>query len=216
MPGYLSSLILKYNHPQPAKQWLSPYKCHPIAYGAKSHITPNPEASELLGANHKNCVQEIVGSLLYYARAVNNKLLVALNAIAACQANSTIDTEQAVKLLLDYVATYLNDSIVYHASDMILLADAGFLNETNSCSRAGAHIYLSENGLFPQFNDAILSIAQIIKFVMTSAVKSELAALFITAHEMIPHCQTLIAIIRSSTMSLTTLILCQIVLKYMF
>jgi len=39
----------------------------------------------------------------------------------------------------------------------------------------------------------VLSIAQIIKFVMASAAKSELAALFITARKMIPHRQTLIA-----------------------
>jgi hypothetical protein len=72
-------------------------------------------------------------------------------------------------------------------------ADAGFLNETNSRSRAGAHIFLSENDPFPQFNGAILSIAQITKFVMASAAESELLALFVTAQEMIPHRQTLIA-----------------------
>ena len=72
-------------------------------------------------------------------------------------------------------------------------ADAGFLNETNSRSRAGAHIFLSENDPFPRFNGAVLSIAQIIKFVIASAAKSELAALFVTAREMIPHRQTLIA-----------------------
>jgi hypothetical protein len=72
-------------------------------------------------------------------------------------------------------------------------ADAGFLNETNSRSRAGAHIFLSKNDPFPRFNGAVLSIAQIIKFVMASAAKSELAALFVTAREMIPHTQTLIA-----------------------
>jgi hypothetical protein len=71
-------------------------------------------------------------------------------------------------------------------------ADAGFLNEANSRSRAGAHIFLSENDPFPQFNGAVLSIAQIIKFVMASAAKSKLAALFVMAREMIPHCQTLI------------------------
>jgi hypothetical protein len=72
-------------------------------------------------------------------------------------------------------------------------ADAGFLNKTNSCSRAGAHIYLSENNPFLQFNGVILSIAHIIKFIMSSAAKSELAALFITARKMIPPHQTLIA-----------------------
>jgi hypothetical protein len=136
-----------------------------------------------------------VESLLYYTRAVDNKLLVALSAIATRQAKATIATEQAVDLLLDYVATYPNNSIFYCARNMILCAhaDAGFLNETNSCSRAGAHIYLLEDNLFPRYNSAILSIAQIIKFVMALAAESELVALFITAREMIPHCQTLIA-----------------------
>ena len=131
---------------------------------------------------------------MYYARAIDNKLLVALSAIAARQAHATVNTELSVNLLMDYVATYPNNGIVYRASDMILCAhsDAGFLNETNAHSRADAHIYLSENDPFPRFNGAVLSLAQIIKFVMASVAESELAALFITAREMIPHCQTLI------------------------
>jgi hypothetical protein len=164
------------------KPWLSPYKCLPIAYGVKSCTTPDPDSLELLNASHKRHMQEIVGTLLYYARAVNNKLLIALSTIAARQAKATVATEQAMDFLLNYDATYPNDCIVYPASDMILCAhaDEGFLNKTNSCSRAGAHICLLEDDPFPRFNGAILSIAQIIKFVMASAAKSELAALFIT------------------------------------
>ena len=71
-------------------------------------------------------------------------------------------------------------------------ADAGFLNESISRSRAEAHFFLSKNDPFPCFKGAILSIAQIIKFVMASASKAKLAAIFITAQEMITHCQTLI------------------------
>jgi hypothetical protein len=67
MPGYISLLLLKFKHPHPAKPWLSPYKCLPVAYGSESHITPDPDASELLNTNQKRCFQEIVGSLLYYA-----------------------------------------------------------------------------------------------------------------------------------------------------
>jgi hypothetical protein len=101
-------------------------------------------------------------------------------------------TEQAVHLLLDYVATYLADGILYRSSDMILCAHvvAGFLNKTNSHSRVRAHIFLSDSDPFPRFDEAVLSmIARIIKFVMASAAESEseLAALFATAREMIPH-----------------------------
>jgi hypothetical protein len=118
MPGYICSLLLKYKHPQPANLCLSPYKCLPIAYSSKLHITPDLDALELLDANRKRRVQEIVGSLLYYAQAVANKLLVALSAIAACQAKAFNATEQAVNLLLNYVATYPSDGIVYHADTL--------------------------------------------------------------------------------------------------
>ena len=194
MPGYIDNLLIKFKHPRPSKPRFSPHACLPIAYGAKTQFAPDDDASALLPEDRKRRIQEIVGSLLYYARAVDNKLLVALSAIASRQAQATVATEQAVNLLLDYVATYPNDGIVYRASDMILCAhaDAGFLNETNARSRAGAHIFLSENDPFPRFNGAVLSVAQIIKFVMASAAESELAALFITAREMIPHRQTLI------------------------
>ena len=143
----------------------------PISYGAKAQLTPTADASKHLAEHHKRRIQEIVGLLLYYAQAVDNKLLVALSAIAARQSYTTVATEQAVHLLLDYVSSYPADGIVYRANDMILCAhaDAGFPNETNTRSRAGAHIFLSENDPFPRFNGAVLSIAQIIKFIMASA-----------------------------------------------
>jgi hypothetical protein len=67
MPGYIFLLLLIYKYPHPAKPWLSPYKCLPIAYGSKLHITPDPDALELLNANRKCHGQAIVSSLLYYA-----------------------------------------------------------------------------------------------------------------------------------------------------
>ncbi len=126
---------------------------------------------------------------------MDNKLLVALSTIAAQQSCATIATKQAVHLLLDYVATYPSDGIIYQTSDMVLCAhsNAGFLNETSSHSCAGAQIFLTENDLFLHLNGAILPIAQIIKFVMASAAKTELAVLYVMAREMIPHRQTLIS-----------------------
>jgi hypothetical protein len=170
------------------------HKCQLINYGAKAQLSPIADTSEQLDLHQKDHIQKIVGLLLYYAQVVNNKLLVALSAIAVRQSCATVATKQAVHLLLDYVATYPSEGIMYQASDMVLcvLSNAGFLNETNFRSCAGAHIFLSENKPFLRFNGAVLSIVQIIKFVMASATESKLAALFVTAREMIAHRQTLI------------------------
>ena len=116
-------------------------------------------------------------------RAVNNKLLVAFSAIVPQQAAATEDTAAEIEKLLDYVATYPNDGILFRKRDMILAAhaDAGLLNESRARSRAGAHIFLSENEPKQKLNGPILTIAQIIKTVMASAAEAEMAALFITA-----------------------------------
>ena len=73
-------------------------------------------------------VQQIVGALIYYSRALNNKLLVALSAIGAHQASTTVKTRKEIKQLLDYCATYPDDDIVYRSSDNILTAhsNSGF------------------------------------------------------------------------------------------
>ncbi len=130
MPGYIDNLLLKFKHPRPCKARLSPYTCLPISYGTQTQFSPDDDVSALFDDAHKHRIQEIIGSFLYYARAVDNKLLMALSAIAARQFKATVATEQAVHLLLNYFATYLNNVIVYCASDMILYAhaNAGFLN----------------------------------------------------------------------------------------
>ena len=98
MPGYIDNLLLKVKHRRPSKPRLSPYKCSPISYGAKTQFTPEIDTSPLLGDKRRLHILKIVGSLLYYACAVDNKLLVALSAIAAQQAQPTVQTEQAVEL----------------------------------------------------------------------------------------------------------------------
>jgi hypothetical protein len=109
MPMYIDNLLLKFKHPCPLKPQPSPYTCLHISYGTKTQFSPDEDISELLDDARKHRIQEIIGSLLYYARAVDNKLLVALSAIAAKQSKAIVAMEQAVHLLVDYVATYPND-----------------------------------------------------------------------------------------------------------
>ena len=167
---------------------MSPHKHSKIIYGAKQQYAHVEGSSPSLDEKGVQRVQAIVGAFLFYGRAVNNKLLIAINAIGSQQAHATEDTTKAVSTLLDYVATYPEDGILYRASDMILAAhsDAGFHNEYKGRSRAGEHIFLSENDPIPRWNGTILTIAQNIKFVTSSAAEAEVGTLFIIARKLLP------------------------------
>eukprot|EP00804_Cyclotella_cryptica_P017724 CCRYP_001164-RA/>CCRYP_001164-RA protein AED:0.37 eAED:0.27 QI:0/0/0/1/0.33/0.25/4/0/1265 len=167
MEDYINTVLTKYNHRQPKRPVLSPYKAAPITYGAKIQYTAVADTSPALDALGIKRVQGIVGALLYYARAVDNKLLHALSKIGTQQATATDATNIRLNHLLYYCATYPNDSILYRASNMILAAhsDAAYLNASKARSRAGAHIMLSEDNPVPSYNGPILTLAQIIKFI---------------------------------------------------
>ena len=48
-------------------------------------------------------VQQIVGTLLFYAQAIDKTMIVALNSIAVEQSNATAETSEACNRLLNYV-----------------------------------------------------------------------------------------------------------------
>ena len=93
------------------------------------------------------------------------------------QARATQATNKAASHLMDYLATYPNDSITYRSSNMILAAhsNAEYLIENSAHSHAGLHIFCSENDPIPCNNGPILSLAQIINVVISSAFEAELA-----------------------------------------
>ena len=61
-------------------------------------------------------------TLLYYGRAVDNKLLVSLCNLGSTQAASTELTKTNLSQLLDYLSTYPDYGILYQSSAMILSA----------------------------------------------------------------------------------------------
>ena len=193
MKGYIAKVLLKYGHPIPKKPQLPPHKHLKVIYGAKEKLAPEYDTSPPLDIQGTKRVQGIVGSLLYYARSVDNKLLVGHRAIRSQQASVTQHKNEAIDQILDYCATYPSDGILYRSSNMFLCAhsDAGFHNNSKRRSRAGAHIFLYENDAMPRWNGPVLTLAKIIKFVMSSVSKSESGAMFVTAQEMVAMWQTL-------------------------
>ncbi len=125
-------------------------------------------------------VQDIVGTLLYYGRAVDPTLLTALSSIATRQANSTTAVAESCQQLLNYVATHPNAGICYKACNMILAVhtNVSYLLEQNGKIHASAHFYLTNHDDKEFNNGAILTLSSIIKHVMSSASKAELAALY--------------------------------------
>ena len=81
---------------------------------------PKKITSPKVSAEEKKYIQQVVGSFLYYARAVDMTILHALNLIAAEQADPTVRTMRRVKQLLDYMHTHQDAVIRFHASDMVL------------------------------------------------------------------------------------------------
>lgn len=90
-------------------------------------------------------VKHIVGTLLYYLRAVDSTFAAALSTIASQQANRTEATMEACRQLLDYVSLHPNAILRYLTSDMLLSfhSDASYLTEAKGRSRAGGYFYLT-------------------------------------------------------------------------
>ena len=65
---------------------------HCITIG-KQQKYPRRDTSPLPSAAETNYIQSVVGSLLYYGRALDNSLLHALNEIGGTQSHSTIKTK---------------------------------------------------------------------------------------------------------------------------
>ena len=88
----------------------------------------------------------MTGTFLYYARAVDPTMLLALSAIAANQSAQTEMTYEKTIFFLDYVASHPDAILTFKNSNMVLAvrSDTSYLTEPKSRSRAGGHFYLAD------------------------------------------------------------------------
>lgn len=195
MPGYIQATLHKYQHPSPKRAQHAPHTWTEPNYGAKQQLTtPEDTATPLNPAQIKR-LQQITGTLLYYARAVDPTLLVALGTIAAQQSRGTATTNAAINQVLDYCHTHPNATIRYRASDMILKihSDASYLSEAKARSRAGGHFYMGDHpsNQPERGNGPLLTKSTIMRNVMSSAAEAECGALYDNTKEGVPLRNTL-------------------------
>ncbi len=110
-------------------------------------------------------------------------VLMALSSIAAEQTKAMEQTMSHCRQLLDYLSGHSDGKIHFHASDMILNIhlDASYLSKHKACSRACGHFFMGwmpTNGTPICLNRAFQVSTTILKFVVASAAKAELGALY--------------------------------------
>jgi hypothetical protein len=136
--------LVKYGHVAPAKLQHCPYLLNAIQY-RKDNQTPTPsDDSPLLDKAGKERIQQIVGSFLYYAQAVDPTIVMALSNLSSQQSAPTKNTMKRVNQFLDYMWTHPDAIIQYCASGMILNihSDASYLSTPKACSQAGGYFFL--------------------------------------------------------------------------
>ncbi len=106
MPGYVDKALARFNHEAPTKFQHQPHEHTVPVFGATIQYAKQEDTTKQLPKEDTKFIQQVLGTLLYYGRAVDSTILVALSTIALAQATPTKDTMRKTKWLLNYVAIH--------------------------------------------------------------------------------------------------------------
>lgn len=168
----------------------TPSKYVSPTYGAQTQAAAL-DTSPPLSPQDRTTIQEIVGTFLYYARAVDSTMLRSINRLGSAQAKPTEKVRAEADHFLRYAANHPDAGITYYASDMKLFGhtDGSYLSEPQAGSRAGAAFYLGSeqtDGTAPLINGPILCISTRFNITVASAGETEYGALYKGCHEAAP------------------------------
>ena len=158
-----------------------------------------PDDTPYLDAANKKTVQEVLGTFLFYARAVDITMLKAIGTIATQQAKPTETTMKAIVKFLNYAATHPDAELLFKASDMVLWvdSDASYLSESKARSTCAGYHFLSDKPQDPtqppqphepepMHNAPVHVMCNIMKEVVSAASEAELGGLFHNGKEACP------------------------------
>jgi len=181
MPNYVQKALTRFNTVD-ISPVNSPAIYVPPMYGSRKQQNAVVDGSEQITCPaKKKRIQQIVGTFLYYARAVDPTMLTALNKVASRQAQPTVAVEKAAERIMQYAKKFTNAQIVYEASDMILRghSDASYLSETKARSRSGGIFFLSnKDNNQHSTNGSVECISSIIPAIVSSIAEAEYGAMF--------------------------------------
>ena len=196
MPNYIKQALHTFKHPLAPKPEDAPHKWNQPKYGAKQQLANAEDDSPVLPPSDITHIQTVVGTLLYYAIAVDNTITVALGNLVSLQTKGTQKTLDALTQLPNYIATRPNATVRFRHSCMILHihSDGSYLLAPKARSRSGGHFSLSSNTADPAKcppNLPVHIIAKILRYVMGSAAEIEVGTSYINGQDAIPVRQAL-------------------------
>ena len=89
MLSYVQDSLTRFRHAHHQKLQDQPYPNAKPTYGAKAQYATDTDSSPLLSPSQKKFVQEVTGTFLYYAQAIETTMLPALGTIATQQSAPT-------------------------------------------------------------------------------------------------------------------------------
>ena len=111
MPDYVIKALQNLEYPASHKPQHSPHKWVPKTYIQKAHLAPSEDTSSALSAKEIRHIQRIVGSFLYYTRAVDSTVHTAVNDLGSSQSKPTKKTNDESIMLIDYLYTHPNKKL---------------------------------------------------------------------------------------------------------
>ena len=141
--------------------------------------------SPILSHDRTKRIQRILGSFIYYGRAIDLTIIKTLNTLGTQKSAPTKNTNEDVAHFLDYCATHPDAKTRFFASEMILQvhSDAAYTNEIKARSTASVHFPLGnqiKEGKPIFINGVIHTLCKVIA-VAASAAEAELGSLFLNA-----------------------------------
>ncbi len=111
------------------KEPTHPHTTPPPNYSNPGAHTITVDASPLASEQDKKRLQSVVGTLLYYSRAVDPTICTAVHELGSIQSQPTEKDMKKMFRLLGHASRHRNIGVRYYASNMLLqlLSDASYL-----------------------------------------------------------------------------------------
>jgi len=178
-PGYIASLLARVR-PGGVKHAETPSIYHAPNYGSSGPQISRRDSTPTVSDTLRKELQVVVGSILYYARAVDGRMLEAVSELSCLQSQPTVATMAKMERLLGYAAAHPDGQSVIYPSDMLLCvySDASFNSRPKSQSVAGGYHFLGRSKSPDFLNSPILNVCSTIPIVCAAVSEAEYAAVF--------------------------------------